>query len=235
MLGVSLVLSSPRARSQNKPETSYWMEQGATAMQKGKAQAAEEDFSHAITIAPRSADAYLGLGMAQLRGGKLKEAQSSLARASELNPVLLNAHLFRGIALLQENVLEPAIRELQEENQLQPRSAEVLTWLGIIELQAGRPSAAASTFDQALGLALAKLGQNEEAVGWLERVLTNSPSDFILQSDYYELVKVYQKLNRKADSHNALEELRRLKSQNPASESVMESSWQLSSGDRISL
>jgi len=44
-------------------------------------------------------------------------------------------------------------------------------------------------------------------------VLENSPSDLIKQRDYYELVRVYQKLNRKADSDRALEELRKLKAQ----------------------
>jgi len=64
-----------------------------------------------------------------------------------------------------------------------------------------------------LGLGLSKLGRNEEAVGWLERVPTSAPSDFILQSDYYELVRVYQKLNRKEDSQKALEKLKELKAQ----------------------
>jgi len=64
-----------------------------------------------------------------------------------------------------------------------------------------------------LGLGLSKLGKNEEAVGWLERALKSNPSDFIEQRDYYELVRVYQRLNRKADSERALETLKKLKAQ----------------------
>jgi tetratricopeptide (TPR) repeat protein len=64
-----------------------------------------------------------------------------------------------------------------------------------------------------LGLGFSKLGKNDDAVKWLERVLENSPSDLIRQRDYYELVRVYQKLNRKADSERALEQLKKLKVQ----------------------
>jgi hypothetical protein len=38
----------------------------------------------------------------------------------------------------------------------------------------------------------------------------------IRQRDYYELVRVYQKLNRTAESQHALEELKKLKAQGTA-------------------
>lgn len=333
------------------------MDQGAQAMQRGNAVDAEQDFQHAIASAPRSADAYLGLGMAQLREGKLEMAAQSLAKASELKSKIPSAHMFRGIALFEMNSLDAAIDQLKEEIEIQPKSSEALTWLGIIELQAARPEDASAAFDKAaalvpgdqnilayqvrahtlaaqkafrtlykidpdswyvhraqaeidseahqsdkaieeykaaikakpgdpdlyealadeeqkvgnpleathayqieltlhpndpialfnlgkiqvetgdptqgvaylrqaaaahaapaptdfyLGLGLSKLGENEEAATWLERALSNAPSEFILQSDYYELARVYQKLGRKADSQNALDELKKLKAQ----------------------
>ena len=39
-----------------------------------------------------------------------------------------------------------------------------------------------------LGWGLAELGQNEEAAHWLELALQNSPSPFIEQSAYYQLL-----------------------------------------------
>lgn len=65
-----------------------WMNQGASAMRQGKIQEAEQDFQHALAVSPGDADAYLGLGMAQLRGGKLDAAVKSLAKASDLKPGL---------------------------------------------------------------------------------------------------------------------------------------------------
>jgi tetratricopeptide (TPR) repeat protein len=336
---------------------SHWMEEGAVALRNGNPKGAEEDFRHQLASTPQSADAYLGLGLAQLRQGRIGEAEKALAEASQLNPSIFSAHMFRGIALFQMNSLDAALVELNEELKLQPNNAEVLTWFGIIELQAGRPEQAAGPLDHAgalmpgdqnilyyrvrahtlaaqsafrdlfkidrdsafvhraqaeiyseseqpdkavleyqaaikrtpsdpelyealgdeeqkvshhaeavsayqteltlspnnpialfnlgkiqvetgdpeqgvtllrraveaharpapayfyLGLGLTKLGSNEEAVGWFERALASSPSNFIRQSDYYELVRVYQKLNRKADSERALEELKKLKAQ----------------------
>jgi tetratricopeptide (TPR) repeat protein len=331
------------------------MDDGAIALRQGNPMLAEEDFRRELEAAPNSADAWLGVGLAQLREGNLEESQASLAKASELNPSLPSAHMFRGIALFQMNSLEPAAKELHEELKLQPKSAEALTWLGIVELQAGEPKPAAAVLDQAgalkpadasllyyqvrahtlaaqeafralfkldgdsayvhraqaeiysesqqpdkaiaeyqlalkkspqdpelyealgneeqrvsrtaeaasayqselalvprnpialfnlgkikvetgdagegvlllqkamdahanaaptcfyLGFGLAKLGRDKEAVEWLERALASSPSDLIRQRDYYELVRVYQRLNRKADSERALEELKKLK------------------------
>jgi tetratricopeptide (TPR) repeat protein len=340
-----------------------WMDDGALAMRKGNPQEAEKDFRHALALDPASADAYLGIGMAQLREGSAEKAAASLARASELKPEMLSAHMFRGIALFQMNSLDAARNELKEEVTLQPKSAEALTWLGIIDLQAGKPGEAAAALDRAgelvphdqnilyyrvrahtlsaqeafralfkidpdsafvhraqaeiyseseqpdkaiaeyqaalkrnpsdpelyealgneeqkvshpadatsayqselaltannpialfnlgkmqvetgdpeqgvklleraveahaspaptyfyLGFGLAKLGRNQEASEWLERALASSPSDHIRQSGYYELARVYQKLNRKADAQRALEELKRLKAQTaPANE-----------------
>ena len=60
------------------------------------------------------------------------------------------------------------------------------------------------------------MGKNEEAAEWLEKSLKNDPSDFIKQSGYYELARVYQKLNRKQDSEHALDELKRLKARQAA-------------------
>jgi tetratricopeptide (TPR) repeat protein len=357
LVGAFILIASLPTSSQTNSESAHWMDQGAVAMRQANPEEAERDFRHAIAIAPRFADAYLGLGMAQLREGRPDAAEQSLKQASDLKPAILSAHMFRGIALFQMNSLDPAMEQLNEEIKLQPGNSEALTWLGIIDLQAGKPGPAAAAFDRAgalmpgdqnllyfkvrahtlaaqeafralakidpdswyvhraqaeiyseggqsdkavaeyqaaierkpgdadlyealgdeeqkishlveatsayqsglainpndaialfnlgkiqvetgdpqagvdllrravdahaspapayfyLGLGLSKLGKNEEAAGWLERVLTSSPSDFIVQSDYYELVRVYQKLNRKADSQRALEKLKELKAQ----------------------
>jgi tetratricopeptide (TPR) repeat protein len=79
----------------------------------------------------------------------LDAAVRSLGKASELRPSLPNAHMFRGIALFQMNSLDEAADQLHEEIKLQPKSTEALTWLGIIELQAGHPKQATVPFDQA--------------------------------------------------------------------------------------
>jgi Flp pilus assembly protein TadD len=113
---------------------------------------------------------------------------------------------------------------------LHPNDPIALFNLGKIQVETGDPTQGVAYLRQAveahaapaptafyLGLGLSKLGQNEEAATWLERSLASSPSEFILQSDYYELVRVYQKLGRKDESQRALEELKRLKAQSSPS------------------
>ena len=71
----------------------------------------------------------------------------------------------------------------------------------------------AAPTDFYLGLGLAQLDQNEEAAHWLELALANAPSAFVAQGSYYELVRVYRKLNRKADADRALVRLKELKAE----------------------
>ncbi len=347
-------------RAQTQP--SRWLEAGGLALRQGHPQEAEADFRHELDAVPNSADAYLGLGLAELRQGNADEARAALGKATELAPTLPGAHLFRGIAEFQMNAVDAALPDFEAEVALQPKNAEAYTWLGIANLQAGKPQAAATAFDHAgtlrpddqsllyyqvrahtlaaqqsfrslfardpdsafvhraqaeiyaeaqqpdkavveyqaalkrspndpelyealgdalqkishtaeassayeaelkinphsgialynlgkiqvqtgdpaqgveylrraleahtaaaptnfyLGFGLAKMGKNEEAVHWLEQVLENQPTDFIRQSDYYELGRIYQKLGRRADSQKMLDALKKMK-EHPASAS----------------
>ena len=63
------------------------------------------------------------------------------------------------------------------------------------------------------------MGKNEESVKWLEKSMASDPSDFIKQSGYYELSRVYQKLGRRQDSLHALDELKQLKDKQAAAAS----------------
>jgi tetratricopeptide (TPR) repeat protein len=136
--------------------------------------------------------------------------------------------LYEALADEEQKVGNPleATNAYQTELTLHPNDPIALFNLGKIQVETGDPTQGVAYLRQAveahaspaptdfyLGLGLSKLSENEEAATWLERVLTNSPSEFILQSDYYELVRVYQKLNRKADSQRALDELKKLKAQ----------------------
>lgn len=343
------------ARAQGNGEVMQLMQQGTNAMHRGDAAEAEKYFTQATVKAPQLADAFLGLGLAELRAGKAAAARQSLTKAVRLNPKLAGAHMFLGIAKYQMNDAAAASADLREEIKLQPKNVEALTWLGIIELGAGHPDEAAGPLDQAaaltpndpnilylrgrahsliaeesyqalyridpdswrvhhalaesysasgqpdkaiaellkaidkqpsnpdlyeslgdayqkvsrfddatkayeqevklnphngialynlgkiqvergdpqagvplleqaidahtspaptyfyLGLGLSKIGKNQEAAEWIEKSMQANPSDFIKQSGYYELARVYQKLNRKADSQRALDELKKLR------------------------
>jgi len=137
-----------------------------------------------------------------------------------------NAELYEALGDEDQKVSHVADAQAAYESELalSPGSAIALFNLGKIQVETGDPQQGVSLLQRAvdahanpgptyfyLGLGLSKLGKNEEAAGWLERSLGAAPSDFVQQRDYFELVRVYQKLNRKADSDSALEELKKLK------------------------
>jgi tetratricopeptide (TPR) repeat protein len=114
----------------------------------------------------------------------------------------------------------------ESELRINPHSPIALFNLGKIQVQTGDPAhgveylrraveahAALAPADFYLGFGLAKLGRIDEAAHWLEEALHNEPSDFIRQSDYYELGRVYQKLGRRSDSQTMMDMLKKSKEQ----------------------
>ncbi|HEX4156573.1 MAG TPA: tetratricopeptide repeat protein [Acidobacteriaceae bacterium] len=139
-----------------------------------------------------------------------------------------NADLYEALGDQDQKIsrTDAAIQAYEEELKLNPNSAIALYNLGMIQVKTGKPEAGvpllrraeaehamAAPTDFYLGFGLAQLGKDQEATHWLELSLANSPSPFIEQSAYYQLARVYQKLGRKTDADNALEELKKLKAE----------------------
>ncbi len=128
---------------------------------------------------------------------------------------------------------DDARKAYQQELALNPHSAIALYNLGKIDVEHGQPEEGIAMLRQAiaahvrpapadfyLGLGLAETGKTEEAAHWLEQSLASQPSPFIEQSAYFQLARVYQRLNRKDDAQRAIEKLKQLKAQ-AAADSVM--------------
>lgn len=124
--------------------------QGSAAMQRGDLPAAQAAFQHALTLAPRSAEAHFGLGLVQLRGGALDLAITALQQAASLNPRLAGAHLFLGIAQYQAGQPDAALANVRAEPALNPDNVEALTWFGMIALGSEHPEQAAAPLDRAV-------------------------------------------------------------------------------------
>ena len=157
----------------------------------------------------------------------VEEYQAALKRSPN-DPELYEA---LGDALQKISHTTEASAAYESELKINPQSAIALYNLGKIQVQTGDPAkgveylqraveahAAPAPTDFYLGFGLAKLGKNEDAAHWLEQALDNHPSDFIRQSDYYELGRVYQKLGRHEDSHKMLDALKKMK-EHPAAAS----------------
>jgi tetratricopeptide (TPR) repeat protein len=139
------------------------------------------------------------------------------------NPDLLEA---LGDTYQKVSRFDDARKAYQHELALNPHNAIALYNLGKIDVEHGQPEEGVAKLREAeaaharpaptdfyLGLGLAETGHPEEAAHWLEQSLANNPSPFIEQSAYFQLARVYQRLNRKEDAQQALEKLKQLKAQ----------------------
>jgi tetratricopeptide (TPR) repeat protein len=158
----------------------------------GQPEKAIAEYEAALRKEPNNPDLLEGLGEADQKLSRFDEARKTYRQE-----LAVNAH--SAIALYNLGKIEVEHGQPQE---------------GVPMLrQAAEAHARAAPTDFYLGLGLAELGQTEEAAHWLEQCLASGPSPFIEQSAYFQLARVYQRLNRKDDAQRALEKLKRLKAE----------------------
>jgi tetratricopeptide (TPR) repeat protein len=154
----------------------------------------------------------------------IKEYQAAIAKQSH-NPDLYEA---LGTEYQLMSQFDQAAKAYEQELQLSPNNPIAMYNLGKIDVEHGDPAAGVPLLQKAvpylqqpapgyfyLGLGLAKLNRDQEAVPWLEKSLANEPSDFIKQGAYFQLARLYQRLHRPEDAQRALASLKQLKAQTP--------------------
>ena len=196
---------------------------------------AQESYQALAKLDPDSWHVHRALGESFSESGQPEKAIAEYQAAIKKQP--RNADLYESLGNGYQKIsrFDDAAKAYQQELDLSPNNPIALYNLGKIKVENGDAEAGVALLKQAvaahaspapadfyLGLGFAKLGQNQQAADWLEKVLASNPSDFIRQSTYYELVRVYAKLNRKEDSNRALAELTRLKAQASKSDSSHE-------------
>jgi tetratricopeptide (TPR) repeat protein len=184
---------------------------------------AESVYRQLSQLDPDSALVHRGMAESFDIAGQPEKAIAEYEAAIRKEPANPDLYDALGEANQKMSRVDAARAAYEQELKLNPHSALALYNLGKIDVERGKPesgvallrkaeaahaSAAATAFY--LGLGLAELGQNAEAAQWLEKALANQPSPFIEQGAWYQLVRVYPKLNRKADAQHALTELKRL-------------------------
>ncbi|HEV2708744.1 MAG TPA: tetratricopeptide repeat protein [Edaphobacter sp.] len=185
---------------------------------------AQESYQALYSLDPDSWRVHKALGETYSTSRQPEKAVAEFLKALEKQPANSDLYESLGDEYQKLSRFDDAMKAYEQEVKLDPHNGIALYNLGKIDVERGDPQAGISLLRQAisahsspapsyfyLGLGLSKVGKNEEAAQWLERSLQNGPSDFIKQSGYYELVRVYQKLNRRQDSQRALEELKKLK------------------------
>lgn len=187
---------------------------------------AERAYKQLYQLDPDSALVHRALAEDFSASGQPEKALVEYEAANRKEPG--NADLLEAIGEANQSIsrLEKAAAAYEQALAVNPNSAIALYNLGKIRVEGGKPEEGVAMLRKAqsaharpaptafyLGLGLAELNQPAEAAQWLEQSLASHPSPFIEQSAYYQLARVYQKLNRKADAQQALEQLKRLKAE----------------------
>ena len=187
---------------------------------------AEADYRKLAELNPNSALVHRGLAESFDAGGQPEKAIAEYEAAIKQEPNNPDLYEALGEANLKMSRRPAAQQAYEHALALNPHSAIALYNLGRIDIESGKPEQGVALLRKAesvhaspaptyfyLGLGLAELGQNAEAAQWLERSLSSQPSAFTAQSAYYQLARVYKRLNRNADAQKALVELSRLKAE----------------------
>jgi Tfp pilus assembly protein PilF len=187
---------------------------------------AESAYRRLSALDPDSSLVHRGLAESYEISGQPEKALAEYEAAVKKDPA--NPDLYESLGEADQKMgrIDAAKTAYEEELKLDPHSAIALYNVGRIDVERGKPELGVAALLQAeaahatpaptdfyLGLGLAELGQSAEAAQWLEKALTSQPSPFIQQSALYQLARVYQKLDRKADAQHALDRLRLLVSQ----------------------
>jgi len=118
---------------------------------------------------------------------------------------------------------DDATKAYEQVLQIHPGDGPALYNLGKIQVQTGDPKQGVALLQQAvdahapaapvsfyLGVGLSKIGRDAEAAQWLEKSLASDPSSFLRRSAWFELARVYRKLNRPEDAQKAAAEMKKL-------------------------
>jgi tetratricopeptide (TPR) repeat protein len=109
-------------------------------------------FEHAIAASGGSAEAYMGLGLAELEEGQLETAAEDFRTAKLFFPPTDLPSLLEGKVAVLQGHADQAERAYGEAIALAPNAPEAYFNLGLIYLQTGRPEQAVQAFEKVLAL-----------------------------------------------------------------------------------
>ena len=148
------------------------------------------EYQAAIKMEARNPDLYEALGDELRKANRLDEAQKAYARELELTPQ-------NAIAMYDLGSTDVELGDAAAGVPLLQAMLKIFEHSPVAEYYVGR------------GLALE--GKDAEAVVWLERSSLADPSGEVGKRSYYELARVYRRLQRTADAQKALAEYNRLR------------------------
>ena len=148
-----IVLSCQLALTQTQTKDAQALfNRGNTALRRGNAAEAIEDFRQFLRLRPNSPEGFFNLGLALQSVGELAPALAALRKAASLQPGMRGVHLFSGIVEYKLNHLAQAHSELAHATESEPKNSAAWMWLGVVELAQNQAESAAAALDRATAL-----------------------------------------------------------------------------------
>jgi tetratricopeptide (TPR) repeat protein len=164
---------------------------GESYAETGKTAAAISEYQTAVAMQPQNSDLYEALGNAYQKVSKFAEAKQAYEHELRLSPHNM-------VALYN-------LGKIAVENQEDPEAG-----VPLLEevVKAYRHSAPADFY---LGLGLVKLGRDQDAIPYFEKVAQDESAGEMPKRAAYELVRAYRRVGRTEDSRRALAQFQKLK------------------------
>ncbi|MEY2541534.1 MAG: hypothetical protein QOI22_1136, partial [Verrucomicrobiota bacterium] len=128
------------------------MNRGLVYNSKSRFDEAIRDFTEALRVDPKIADAYAGRGFAYQCRGDAPKAIVDLTEAIRRDPNSPSAFYNRGIIFFQKGEIDRAIADLDEAVRCNPNSADALVWRGLCYAAKNDLDRALANFDGAIAV-----------------------------------------------------------------------------------
>jgi tetratricopeptide (TPR) repeat protein len=185
---------------------------------------AQESYRALTALDPDSWRVHRALGEVYSESRDWQNAITEYKKAIERQPN--NSELYEALGDSYQRIsrFDDATHAYETELKLSPHNSIALYNLGKIRVergdaqrgvallrQAAETSAPSAPISFYLGRGLVDTGHPDEGLTWLEKSLAQEPSDFMKESAYFQLTRVYKMLNRTDDAKRAADELQKLK------------------------
>ena len=162
---------------------------GLAQINRGQSTSAVETLRRAVSLNPTYGKTWSNLGLALEEIGDLDGAESAFRKAVELQPYLAGMHNNLGSLLVSKGAFEEGLAVLGRATAIDSLYPAAHTNTGLAHHRAGNVAAAKSSYDRALrlapddaetlnnlGLLLADIGENNDAISTLRKAIAADPT-----------------------------------------------------------
>jgi len=146
LIAVQLTVGSHLAIAQKKTLSCVtahpYLADAQEALNAGDLASALQQLNRAVEVAPKCADVYLLLGLAEFRRGGTGKSVEYYKQALKLTPRSYSGHYDLALAYLRQNNLRDARSELEQAEVLDAKQSNAAYNLGVLLLQMEQPAAA---------------------------------------------------------------------------------------------